>query len=1287
MNNDPPTPLTDLWTPNGGRVLVQATPTPTPQNGDDTLAAAGPALPAEPLTPMVIEDTLDQQAIAPFILGSQMLDQQEATAANVQTQQNADNEARALALVAQQLVRATPAQAMSAFQQLHVPLHIATGQYATPVLQMQQPAPPTVRSPLGKLDINVGHPRDASRHAGVDAQGLANDEHDVPPPVSSMLSNTPLRAAVSSTRATTSNGSTRASFERFSAHHPLSSRLLPPRTLLTRSTPAAQPEAFEFPPPGHVTSGWDTTPAHSDAPSSSPISFDLDSPTPTGRFARARIMAQGRQHETTVLPQTPAAGLLLFSTARIRSRSTDNWDGHAGGTMLTAAGAPAANEVEHVATTGGADGHLQHQANVSSGDTRLPVSREGTIDYFGFFTTPPPLGEQSVTNETQALEIGNAQQLINATSTSYTIANATLATTDAANANATAASTAAATVPVATTAQNAPDAPVNPSSGQNANGTVPTRHGELLCPLPILDNPPSARKRIWSGSPNLEDMQRSLRRPRRMEPSSGYAARPSAPSGASNPWRSERRATRVGREVLGQGMVSGILFTPVAASTPPPRTVQNTDNRTRLGQLSFLRGAASTTLDDEAHDRTRHISARPNTATVPQIERAPVLTDPHPPTAATAPLALAPPSSAPQRKDKGKKRAVAQESEHDASGDEHAAPEDPEEGWDESHILEARLQSRRQAEIDRTRRYYARHYETAQEAGPSHHAGRYRSAVLDVSEARVGEMRDASSSHLSTREGALSGFDEGRAGERAHYGHAARTRELSSFHPLPNTRAAEHLAGMERDRHLATPPLTQRPTLSRDDYSWHHRRARSSNSSRRDQPERAGYQQEGDWLRGEEASRRMSVCRDEDDEDEDASDPEEEHEEWQEDGEIVPTALDTDEGMLDDSPTEAPRGGFPRIHRDDPESATRGMATEWIREVWADPPNTDVLLEVYNYRYSDDVEFTRRVADLLRWAFDRISDGESEFDVVPPEPAEGVGRRSRDQPTIWAIRGLSPRTVARAVARGVWSFRLISFIALPRILTLPSWLFMLEGYLTGNIDKIRLAVLRVLREPEMREWIAEMTSTNPDFAGLSSDAAFEAILDSLRIDTFQLSNGNYIANVHITRSPTRSMKIWRRWVATLRARRYPSFAIGTGRVRYIAPCGGCRGVNHLSHLCPYPRVRGWNGPAPGEGVFRDRNRNEDESDATVIRGGRYTDRRRDFEGGRREHAPECARRNDRTNARRGPTGPRPGAGPNRDSSRSSNAHGNPYSNSNRRNYRDTRGGKGAGRDHGDRRRY
>ncbi|TFK80380.1 hypothetical protein K466DRAFT_569690 [Polyporus arcularius HHB13444] len=942
---------------------------------------------------------------------------------------------------------------------------------------------------------------------------------------------------------------------------------------------------------------WGSALARADTPSPSPLSFDLDTPTPTGP-RRGGSNANGAAKRdtraaltTTMTAPTAREGAPVFQTngAAIQSEPTSN-------------------------------GSLSVQNGGERGVGSLPrADSAGSIDYFSHFTTPPPFADPSQTDRGQRAAGAPLVAVHDALACATT---ATAEEREAARVN----------NDVAMDVHAALPAPAGASrmDGPSTTGANP---GEQLCVPVSLDDPPTLRKRPWAGSPNMEDLQRALRRPRWLDStrdvSPAGAALPNSLSSGSNPWRSERRDDETAWDDRSRG--TGSLFVPVASSTPTSRTVRNISNRSPLGLQSTSDDAMSRPNSDHDRARTRRDEV-PHRVAPLLLSAAATHPAPAPPSMDVDPVPDehdASPQEG-QKRNKGKGRATAQEPEAPDAADDRPGPE--QDVWDELQLTEARLQSRRQMHADRQRRI-AGEDERASMAGPS----RLPAAQGERRPVEHQTFQETPRDVHPSRAPGQDLLDARGAGEQAErvrpsaWGSIHRTREPSCFRPLPNTRAAAYMAAASTDRRpMATPPLTQRPQHWRE-YSTAGPILRSPVTNARYPDQSPGSaRDEDEWMASEQGQYEQP-----------GSGEDQTHVDfgaggWHEDGEIIPSALRSDVPMEDDRPTEPPSGGFPRVHRDDPETATRGMATEWIREIWADPANSTVLIEVYNYRYSEDDELNRRISDCLRWAFEQLS-GDCSFDVVPPEPADGVTRRSRDRPTLWAIRGLPARTVARVVAQGVWSFNAITFIATPRAVTLPSWLFMLEGYLNDNTEKIRNAILRVLTEDGMWEWIAQMTSTNPDFAGMTADEAVADVLDSIRVDTFQLTNGNHIANVRVLRSPTRSMREWRRWVAALRARRYPSFANGTGRVRYIAPCSGCRSVSHLTHLCPYPLTRGWNGPFPGEGVFGERRRGDEENDPRAAYGGctqgRQRERtdRRGYQHG--DHRPQ--RRNDRRDEREG----------------------------------------------------
>ncbi len=783
------------------------------------------------------------------------------------------------------------------------------------------------------------------------------------------------------------------------------------------------------------------------------------------------------------------------------------------------------------------------------------------------------------------------------------------------------------------------------------------------------------RKRTWMGTPDPEEVRRGLQRLRtsNSRPSGRNGGRTRAScstNGASNPWAGSGQHSST--HVWNPPPLAS--FNPVEASTPTYAADPSPD----AGHLPLTAPRASQTPGRSTSSRPQN--GRSGHEAVPHPDDAAPTRDPNTsvrPALGYSSMEVDEEAQAPRspdtkepREDKGKGRAPPPEEEtvltdQDADGEGVAATQD---GWAMADLHEARQQSLQQAALDLTvrgRHEPDRHHQTAG-AGPSGAGSRYAShrgrenpvpdATGDVPLHRTHERADGRDRYVARDDRPRYPPTASASGRYTEAPEVHRRREHAYF-PLPNTRAAQYLDAHPSQAPPSPPFLPQRSPMS---HSPHLQRA----ASLRDQRLSAAPEQFFNDLRRHDHSPGLSPIR----EDRNSrgggalfDDPA--TMDWaHEEGEILPTLLQAGRMREDDAPTEPPADGFPTVHRDDPETLIRGMANDWVRELWQDRPGTSILVDVFNYRYSEDDAHNRRVAETLRTALEYITD-ETDFDVVPPEPEEGHRLRARELPTTWAVRGLTQRGVARALEHSTWSFPAISFAVTPRSAVIPTWLFMLEGFLSDSPRNIRSALMRVLDEPEMRDWMGRLVAANPDFAGWDTDDAVVAVLRSLRTETLQLTNGNYVTNVYM-RSPTRDPREWRQWVAALRERRYRSFANGTGRVRYIAACAGCGGVNHPMHLCPFPRIRGWNGPAPGEGVFGERRRDNLPSlPSSRARGGGST-RPNVRRNGRRDEndAPSSSRgyRSDSHDSSRGGGGrdarPRKGPGGNGNGSGSKRRH-------------------------------
>ncbi|TFK78099.1 hypothetical protein K466DRAFT_571057, partial [Polyporus arcularius HHB13444] len=675
------------------------------------------------------------------------------------------------------------------------------------------------------------------------------------------------------------------------------------------------------------------------------------------------------------------------------------------------------------------------------------------------------------------------------------------------------------------------------------------------------------KKRFWPGSPNPEEIQRGLRRPRPANTTPSFVASRRLASGTldgRNPWESARRL-RYGEGGDTRNSL-GLAFAPAAASTPSIRpSVHAQDDtlqrRSVLGSPISLRPQRSAPATNPSTRPRIFGRSRPDES----LEEAQPMDEDEQLSGEDGggnENGEDTQSSRPAR-DKGKGKARAPSSQLESEAEEEREAADEGDVWDELQLAEARELSRQQALVDRAARHGGTHvmsYTQTTGAGPSGFqpgAGvRGRDAFDDADDAQFHRPRAYDATRLSDQyrfdgNSAANGMQRERSMRRTFETNGT----TSTYAPLPNTRAAQYVAehGLG-SRRPTLPPLPQRSPPSRiAGLQASRHSSRASAPHRRDDPfHRMNFDaspRSENWVDAhDQGARQRHDKRDQTmDEERDSNAAGWGSEE--EEGELLPSALRNEDGALRFEPTAAPEGGFPTIHRDDPEARLRGMATDWIREMWSDPARSVVFIDVFNYRYTEDDAHNHAIEERIRRAMEFIS-GERGFNVVPPEPEEGLRARARDLPTLWAIRGLTPEGVTRALERRVWSFPFLSFHTAPRSTTTSSaathWLMQLEGFLTPNEHNIRTALLRVLEGDEMSNWIARMVYTNPEFAGFSIEHAVNMVMRTLRVETLQLGNGNYVTNVYM-RSPTRDINEWRRWVADLRSRRYRSFANGTGR--------------------------------------------------------------------------------------------------------------------------------------------
>ncbi|KAL7280623.1 hypothetical protein ACG7TL_005560 [Trametes sanguinea] len=276
--------------------------------------------------------------------------------------------------------------------------------------------------------------------------------------------------------------------------------------------------------------------------------------------------------------------------------------------------------------------------------------------------------------------------------------------------------------------------------------------------------------------------------------------------------------------------------------------------------------------------------------------------------------------------------------------------------------------------------------------------------------------------------------------------------------------------------------------------------------------------------------------------------------------------------------TPPPPGGFPSISFWDRDSLVQGLPP--LRVAAIDKPTCKaVLIQVWNVSRQRTAE-TATIRAALTAAI-QIGAGAGKFSLIAPEPAwTAPGVPATDTPT-WTGLNLSDEVIQRLVTMGVWSSKAITFFAYPSKRTIPRFLFLLNGF-TGNYydNDLSQAISNAFQSDASLVHLRPMFAEHPDYSLMTTAEAMQALLQTVRVSMQELTSGNLVTALYCD-PPTEDIHRWRAWRHTLTLMTYPTPFCGTGTFRQQSPCLGCHGSDHLTHLCPYPTLPGWNGPPAG----------------------------------------------------------------------------------------------------------
>ncbi|KAI0352175.1 hypothetical protein OH77DRAFT_1428955 [Trametes cingulata] len=224
--------------------------------------------------------------------------------------------------------------------------------------------------------------------------------------------------------------------------------------------------------------------------------------------------------------------------------------------------------------------------------------------------------------------------------------------------------------------------------------------------------------------------------------------------------------------------------------------------------------------------------------------------------------------------------------------------------------------------------------------------------------------------------------------------------------------------------------------------------------------------------------------------------------------------------------TPVPANGFPSTTFGTPNALLQGLAPSRQALLFAQPDGTIVLIQIYNISSPSTSQVQPLTATLTTAV--REATGEADPLVVPPEAEWSTRQQRNTNPNTWAVLGLATRSVRRLLARRVWSSPAITFLAYPRDLPIPRYLFTLGGFSHNYRSDILQTIWNTFNGESILPAIVHLVQSHPSYEMITPELAASVLLDTLEITITRSQGGSYSAAVYID-SPTDSPQRWLDW--------------------------------------------------------------------------------------------------------------------------------------------------------------
>ncbi|KAH9062009.1 hypothetical protein EDB87DRAFT_1682355 [Lactarius vividus] len=293
----------------------------------------------------------------------------------------------------------------------------------------------------------------------------------------------------------------------------------------------------------------------------------------------------------------------------------------------------------------------------------------------------------------------------------------------------------------------------------------------------------------------------------------------------------------------------------------------------------------------------------------------------------------------------------------------------------------------------------------------------------------------------------------------------------------------------------------------------------------------------------------------------------------------VEAALRRSNMLRPDPPKKYTEATMPAIYDTYPSAPLQHMDPDLV-DTWENYPGNKLLAHPFDdkacSRDLDGVKFKIFSAVL------EITNSQSPA-LSPPRPSQAA-IEAGFTPTCFLIYNLTEDGRQLLLERSVWSSTNVTFHVTSFYPTCPDFLFSIKGFGTNRIEDVCHIVHSVWRDEETETFLDTIIESLPRGERANAKQAISRFIASMWVTLLPVKqSGNILApqfNVYANGSLILRQAVWTRLKEYLANRVYASSLLGNGTTE-ITPfhCGICRSVDHPMGLCPFPDIKGWNGPS------------------------------------------------------------------------------------------------------------